>query len=321
MMFGTKKKLDPKLRFQRSDFRQQLSQARNYKRTSRVLPTTGAAVFLSKIGLGSWTARIITALFLLLIIYLVYIPNIFFVKNVNISDSDPGSLAITRDLVNSYLNKMTPWPQKNLLLLSKNGLKGFLLANSQKILSVNRIDKKFPNTLSLDLSPRVDQFLLQDGDGGLYTISNDGKITNSLLFEASSTIPSGLTKLNLQSSGPLAVGQAILRNSDINFIMQLQNQLPKQMGLGIDHLELDNLTAPSLTVYLQNGARLFFDLNTDPSEMLNRLSVLLGQMQPGDVKNLAYIDLRFKDRGYTCLKSQPCAQPAVIPQATSTPTN
>ena len=120
---------DSRIRFQNSWFRHKLEQARGYKRAKRITPMGSGGILLSKIGLGSWFSRFATLLVFLILIYLVFIPNVFFVKNISVNGSQDDENAVIKNLANSYLSKTLPWPQKNLILLSKNGLKNFLIKN------------------------------------------------------------------------------------------------------------------------------------------------------------------------------------------------
>jgi len=320
-MFGNKKKLDSKIRFQNSRFRQQLKRARGYKRTVSHSPQTDRNKFLSRIGLGSWAARVACLAVFLLLIYLVFVPNIFFIKQTTLNGANTASYQDAANLIQSYLNKKNPWPQKNLILLSKNGLKKFLLQNDRQILSVDNISKQFPSTLIVKIIPRIDMFAVQTASSSFFSISNDGIITNELIPNASGTLPSGLTLIKLTSNPSLNLGDKVLAQGSVNFINALQNQLPAIIKSPIDHYELEDFQNLALTVYAKTGFVLKIDLAADPAVTLQRINLLFSQFASGDIKKLAYVDMRFKDRGYVCYLGTPCAEPAVIPQSTSTPAN
>ncbi|MDR3642919.1 MAG: hypothetical protein P4L74_04810 [Candidatus Doudnabacteria bacterium] len=317
-MFGqTKNKTDSKIRWQNPRFRSQLKRARGYKRPAKAKPPTAGGVFLAKIGLGSWISRIITGAVLIFLIYLVFIPNLFFIKNVRISGADGGR---AETLTNLYLDKKTPWPQKNLLLMSKIGLQNYLLAQDQQILSVDKITKKLPDTLLVSFTPRTDEYLLITASSSNFTLSTDGLVTGEAELNASGTLPSNLAIIKLDNNPYIPVGQKLFTADESQFLGSLQQKLPGIAKSPIDYYELPNLESGDIDVYLKAGYLVKFNLDFDSDEMINRLNLLLSQMSPGDLKNLYYVDMRFKDRAYTCSKSAPCVNSIPVPNNSTTST-
>jgi hypothetical protein len=323
MFDQNKRKIDSRIRFQNPQFKTSLRSQRNYKRIKKTLPQTPWGVFLSKIGLGSWPARITTLAIFFLLVYIVFIPNIFFVKTTIINNPDRAGTPAIQNLVNSFLNKKLPWPEKNLLVLSRAKLRDFLLKNDGQILQVDKITKKFPSTLIITIIPRVDQFALQTQSGQYYSLSNDGKATNLLLPNASNTLPSALILIKLTGSDTVNIGGTILSPEKINYINGLQSRLANVAKSQIDYYELADLQTPDLTVYLKNSFLLKFDFGTDLDKTLNELNTLLTQLAPGDIKKLYYLDMRFLGRGYACYLNTPCAQNLNLPKpaASSTPSS
>jgi hypothetical protein len=321
-MFKNKRKTDYQVRFQDPKFRQKLQQARTYKRFKKTLPLTETGIILSKIGLGSWLSRIGTLLGFFVLIYLVYIPNIFFIKHLTINGANPGSISAVEQITNSYLGKKTPWPQKNLILLSKSKLADYLLKNDQKILGIDSISKSFPNSLTINITPRIDKFAITaSGSPEIYSVSNDGIITGILTPTASGTIPSGLIPIRLTANGDLYSGKSLFNKNQISFFVLLQNKLPGIVKSPVDYYELGDSQNQNLTVYTKNGFKLLFDLSSDLNKTLNRLGLLFSQFSDADIKKLYYVDMRFEDRGYVCDLGTPCSITKTIPsiEATSTP--
>ncbi|HYV33733.1 MAG TPA: hypothetical protein VE973_02700 [Candidatus Limnocylindria bacterium] len=319
MFSKKKKKIESRVRFQNSRFKHQLREARDYKRHKRTFPKTDWEVFFSSIGLGSLLSKLLTLLVFLLLIYLVYIPNIFFVKHINITGASPEITANAEASVNLFLNKNLPWPEKNLALLSKNGLKAYLLKTNKQILSVDSINKKLPNTLTIKVTPRLDWFALQTPAGEYFSISNDGIITNQVAPDASGTLPSGLILIKLNQNSNINLEQGVLNQSKVNFIKGLYDQLPGVAKSPINYFEINDLQTPDINVYLQNGLLLKFGLLSNLTETLNRLGLLYAQFAPSELKRLYYIDMRFLDRGYICYQGTACSSNTPTSNATSTP--
>lgn len=320
-MFKRNKKTDSRIRFQNSRFRHKLQRARGYKRITRTLPAGKGEIFLSKIGLGSWLSRFGTLAVFLFLIYLVFIPNIFFIKHINIIPAQTDDKQSIQTLANSYLDKRLPWPQKNLILLSTNGLKDFLLKNDQKILTVNKIDKTFPSTLNIDVTPRVDQFAILTGTSTAFSISIDGLVTSQIFLSASGTLPSGLILIKLDNTDGLQIGHNAFSGAQTDYLNGIFNQIPGIIKSPVANFGISSLAAPDITAYAQNGFKLLLPFNSGAEQVLSHLKLLFSQFPAADIPKLFYVDMRFGDKGYVCYKGTPCVNQIILPNnaASSTP--
>ncbi|HVY67771.1 MAG TPA: hypothetical protein VHA30_02670, partial [Patescibacteria group bacterium] len=206
---------------------------------------------------------------------------------------------------------------KNLIFLSAGGLKAFLLAHDQKILSVDAVQKKFPAALKIMLTPRQDEFLLENASSTAYSMANDGLVTGLVLPDASGTLPSSLLPLKYDSAAGLAVGQTALPAGSVKFLENLKQRLPALGRSPLAYFELADLSLPDLQAVMQNGLILKFDLNADLEQTLSRLTLLLAQFSDSDLKKIYYVDMRFAERGYVCNKGQPCTSSEAVPQTAS----
>lgn len=321
MLNGTKRRPDYQIRFQNSSFRKKLGLARNYKRRTAKLPETKTGEFLKAIGLGSWQSKFFTTLGLAVLVYLVYIPNPFFVKQINIIGLKPGDQEAAEQIARSFMTKMLPWPQRNLLLLSSKNLAAYLLNNDGKILSIDSVNKHFPSTLEIIVKPRTDSFLLKTSVGS-YTVANDGLITQVVGDSLATSTPQ-LTVINLTDSQTQPVaGQSAFSKQQISAISMLAQKLPAITSQSLKEFDLAKLDSPDFKVVLASGLALKFSFSDDFNLTLNHLAQLLPQLGGAQQKNISYIDMRYQGRGYVCYKNNPCASqtlPASILQpSTST---
>ena len=321
MFNKNKRKTDSKIRYRTSHFSRKLESARGYKRVVRQRPKNSWEVFFASVGLATWQSKVITAAIFFLLIYIVYIPNFLFIKQVTVNGSDSSANGVVKTLTDSYLGKKLPWPQRNLLLLSKGKLASYLLDNTQKVLSVDTVSKKFPNRLTVSVTPRLDSFLIETASSTLFTVSNDGLITGVSILDASSTLPNLSFLIKLDSGENLITGQQALSLADIAFLNQVRERLPGIIKSEIDYYEMAEIPDESVTVYTKSGYKILFDLNSDPGQSLDRLNLLLSQFSATDAKKIYYIDMRFKDKGYVCNKGTLCVQNVVLPTSSATSTS
>jgi cell division septal protein FtsQ len=313
-------KTDYSRRFLNRDFKKRLQQQRDYKRKAATIPETNIAVFLSKLGLNSIKAKIFTALVFFLLVYIIYIPNFLFIKNITVLGVADDTKASVEASINSFLEKKLPWPEKNFLIFSKGQLISYLLKNNSKVFTVNKITKKFPSSITVEVTPRLNQFILEN-QSIYYYVSNDGRLMESVEKNASGTLPSALGLIKLTSNQSIISGKDLFSAEQVAFFALLANNLEQTARSPVDYYEIEESASQEFKVFLKIGAKLLFSFNTEPGETLTRLNYLLAQYSDADLKNLAYVDMRYQNRGYVCSLSSPCAQETVIPQATTTPTN
>ena len=211
------------------------------------------------------------------------------------------------------MEKKIPTPQKNLVLLSKNKLTKFLLENNKKIFKVNKISKIFPATLILDITPRLNSFMLQTPVSA-FTVSSDGFITGVLEPNASGTLLNGLALIKIDTNEGLFVGKNALNVDHATFLNELMDKLPDITKSTINNFELTDLQTPDTNVSLKNGSKIIFDLNTDLDKNLSRLKLLFSQFSEAEQKNIYYVDMRFQDRGYVCNKGAACVNEIILPK-------
>lgn len=319
-----KKKLDSRVRFQNQGFQKQLDHQRNYKRGKKTFPQTNWGVFLSKIGLGSVITRLMVSVILLLLVYLVYVPNFLFIKTIQINGITQPKRTEVQKVAESYLNKKLPWPQKNLALLSVKGLENYLLKNNQSILRVEKITKSYFNNLIINIVPREDTFVIESKNG-YYSVANDGLITKIVSdgVTATSVLPSSLILIKLTSDDSLYIGQQALSSEAAKFLKIFFNTAPEIIKSEVDYYTLSSLAEPSISAITKNKFRVKFNLEADPEEFTERLKLLFMQFSDQEIYNLEYVDMRYQDRGYVCHKSQPCVNNILLPKnnATGSPEN
>src|SRR5258708_3868153 len=199
MFSENKNRPDPKIRFQKQDFRRQLEHARNFKRPVKKIPATPGEVFLDFLGLDTRLGKFVAVVLAIALLCLIYLPNFFFVQRVVIQGLGQEEEGLAQVTVKNFLNQKSWLPQKNLLLLSSPALKNYLLNNNAKVLGVELISKKFPHTLILALLPRIEQFFITLPQG-TFIASNDGLLVKQAAINATSAPESGLINLKIDSS-------------------------------------------------------------------------------------------------------------------------
>jgi cell division septal protein FtsQ len=306
---------DSKIRFQRRAFKQQLREARVYKRDPLKNQRTASSNILKILGGGSPLAKLAIGFTLILAIYLVYVPNFLYVKNIEIAGLDSRNAQDVKFLLAQYFASQKFFPKNNILLLPKKDLTSYLLSGDKDLLKVS-LNRKFPQTLKISAELRKNQYLITVQQGQ-FVVSNDGLVT--LAENSSSTSGSALTLIKIRDDIALQVNLPYPNQQQLEAVAFLNSRLPEKINDSINYFELQNFKQTDIIAVTEGGYKIFLDSNTDLSDTLNKLHLLLISIAPQDVKRLFYIDMRVKNRGYVCLKGTPCAvsQP-IVNTSTST---
>jgi cell division septal protein FtsQ len=301
-----KSQKDSRVRFQHRQFKRQLQDARDYKRPVYQTRQTVWQIFFSKIGLGTIRAKIFLIIIIALAIYLAYIPNVFTIKEIQISGATANLQAETADNVKTFFKKNALSGQNNLLLLSKNRLADYLLENNKNISRVDGIRKKFPNRLIINLQPRIAQYLVEANHKS-FIVANDGLILEETELTAASSTDSQLIPFTISQDLDSMPLRNIFGQNLLQTLQTLNRQLPQITSSRIKSFAAGGPDEPDLDVHLDAGYKILFDSKSDLDLTLERLKILLSQISPADLKKLYYLDMRIKNRGYVCFKNTACA--------------
>ncbi len=351
MFSKPKKKIDPKIRFQHTSFTKRVKEASKYKREARNIPESSFGKMLASFGLDTWPRRVSVLAILGLIVYFVYIPNIFFVDTAEIEGVATGNVGHVQQTIDSYLNKMKVFPQRHLLFLNVEALRAQLLTDPH-VLSVERIEKKYPNGLKVIVQPKV-EFLTLETPEHAYVFFNDGTVSRSLNRGLAGTFEVQGALLKMQSDQLLLLGKKYLSNRFIQALQTERKFFPLKVGYEIDRFELREpppkkvevtegetvpATEPGITIsedkpldplefYLvakqaktENPYtfKILLDVKTDLEARNEKISLLLQQFPEERRAQIEYLDMRFDNKGYVCFKNTSCVD-AGEPEPVLTP--
>lgn len=345
MFFKSKqKKIDSKIRFQQKGFTEKVRAAKSYKRTFQAVPETNQEKWLVGMGLDSWWSRGLVVIGILLLIYLVYIPNLLYTKIIHVAGVNDQQKNKVIEVTNNFFNDSTAfWPQQNILLLNKQKLEKYLIKNNQEILKVNKI-KKGINSLSIEVEIKQPKFVLQTPKDS-FILYNDGSVFQVMSDQQFSS--PDLTIIKTNKLEQLEVKQNFLSEQIINAISLLQKGYSDEIKTPISYFEIPTLekvkplalTSEAEQAEVQNefvvvpdelnvyspidlkvkdsrNFKAIFNTTSDINKSLTQLNALLVQMPQVQRNKLFYIDMRFSDRSFVCLVGTPCYSSPLMPDPT-----
>jgi cell division septal protein FtsQ len=300
-------KKDPKIRFQQSRFQRELQKARGYKRIPGKIPEKPWEKFFAKLGILSLKTRLITAATILVVAYLLFVPNFLTIRHIQITGVSGNEQSNIENLTKNYLTAHPLLIQKNLLFTSKNSLADYLQKNDNSIFKVGQIKKRYFNTIIIPVEPHVETYALQTKAENII-LFQDGIFSRALENNPSSTPFSALTVVKILEPGQITSENLPLKGSDLLIFRSLQDVMNQGMSQPAAYFEISTINSPDVYAYTLFGSKIVFDRNPDIPKITEQLQQLWSHLSDAQKKNIYYIDMRVPDRGFVCLKNTPCTE-------------
>ncbi len=301
-------------RFNNPSYKRQINAVRHYRRNVVPRPESALGRIFGAIGLGSVFRKICAALVLFLAIYLVYFAKFLQITQAQISGADQKQEAQISSRLADYERTFNfIFPQKNILFFSSKGFSKYLLGSDVSISSVAGIRRKPFHSLSITVVQKVPAFVLQS-NGNFFILNSDG----SLGMELPPGDPqiSAYPKVIDTAAETVSAGEKFLPQNEFGFLSYMRENFQKDLRTAVDHFEIPGKNSGYLTLYLQTGARIYFNSADDPQIYMQKLLGLWNSLSADQQKNLAYFDLRFNPDAYGCFLGSACAVSAApqLPQ-------
>jgi hypothetical protein len=319
--FAKKRKLASQIRFQQQAFVRELRQAQQYKRHADPLPEAGLRWWLRRLGLGGWIARGVTVLIIAAFIYILYVPNFLWITNITITGAEGQAGEQITGTIKDYFNKRSYFPQANFLALNTDRLGMYVKDHNSDIYRVLKVDKQFPRTVAVTVVLRQDFFVIERLSERII-VSNDGTIARVEHHDqAVPTAEQNINLLRIQLPESWVPVDEVFAERSLNSLTVLKEQFTTITGLQLRKVEF--LSAPQkleeprkVILHVTDTSKnphsyeIFVDIPSDIASAMARLKIALEQLGPATASQLAYIDMRFGNRGFACLVNTPCAQTA-----------
>lgn len=235
-------------------------------------------------------------LFVILIIYLFYL--LFFshylaINNIKITVKDPD---FNTEELNNYLKEILNkkilliLPHDNYLFLTRNYLENEL--KNKYVIEELLIEKKFPNTLNINLKEKITNLLYQTNES-IYLIDNQGKIL-SIVGERIIINEKQLIKIIDESNTQININQNILTPSLINLIINLKEKFNDYLkNLSILEFRIISPDARFVKIITSSDIEIHLNDRLSVEEQLEKLKKSL-ESEMIDLSKIQYINLRVK---------------------------
>lgn len=264
MFFRKKpKKLDPKVRFQHKQFTGKLKAASSYKRKAQAIPESPLDKFFLLVGLRSKFSKISFAFLLMLLFYLVYIPNFLTLKSIEVTGlSEQQKQLLTDAIWKEIDHTFFVYPQKNLLFLQSQ-IVTKVAATIPTIKQVASVRRDYGSqTLYIDAESKYERFLVATPEK-VYDVYTDGVLARQSNLNIEQWVENqNISMLKLQLHSPIQTKDydLVFDSSLLGFLNNLSEQLKGIPNLQISYYQFrEPVKIETPVVPLENGQELNLD--------------------------------------------------------------
>lgn len=250
-------------------------------------------------------------------LYFFILSDFYNITNVEVSSNQIISTDDILEITNNYLTqkRLLVFKNKNIFLFNRNKLGDKI--NEVVILEDLKIEKILPNTIRITLNEKDaaikwltnQQEYLVDKNGLIikrfYKLATPGifQLTGNNDVNNQNQKADNFLKINNLANENINLNDHVLTNKNIDFIFNLEKEISD-----LDYLDLKEITVPNnfpqyLTIKVNNGWQIHFNLVDSIDNQLNRLTILINEkIQKGNLSGLDYIDLRLGESIYYKMK-------------------
>lgn len=234
------------------------------------------------------------SLLILVLAYVLLLSPIFKIREIKVSGNRVVSNEEIRNSLNSFLFKkiLVFFNQNNLFLATGSKLRGIIISDFPRILSIEINKNIFEKTIGLEIVERKEAGIFCSGE--CYYIDKDG-----VIFEkAPQTSGTLILTIKDNSERELEMGKNAIDKEFMAELINLREDLLNQLGLKVIDFIIETDTLKDLKVDTNEGWYIVFNRGRDLKNQLQALTLVLEEKIKEGRKNLEYIDLRIENRVY-----------------------
>jgi len=204
-------------------------------------------------------------------------------------------MKISEKLSGEYLHFI---PKNNLILISRSKI-GKEVSDSFKKISNVEVKKIFPDGIAIKIVERK-ALLVWCSAGPCYIIDENGYAYTWTDFESDEIKQNNLLSIIDNSGKPVTVGEKVLDEEYMKFVIALRDELDKETGIKISNeYHVGSRIAEEVRVRAEEGWEIFFSTSLPMENSIQTFKTFLEkEMMDKDKSKLEYIDLRAENKVY-----------------------
>jgi cell division septal protein FtsQ len=194
--------------------------------------------------------------------------------------------------------------RKNFILFPSGKIKSELENTFRKISEV-KIEKIFPDSVVVEIVERK-ALLMWCSAGPCYIVDENGYAYTGADFESDEIKQNNLLSVIDNSGKPVAIGEKVLDDDYIEFVISLKDKLENDTGINVNNeYGTQSKIAEEVRVKTEEGWEIFFSTTLPMEGSIQTLKTFLEkEMADKDKSKLEYVDLRAENKVYYKFKDE-----------------
>lgn len=256
--------------------------------------------------IGSVVFKLTIAVFMLVIMYILFFSGLLLVTRIGIAGLDKISpiefqSRIDRELAGKYLGIL---PRNNLIIvyLTKDRLSRMLIYEYEEI---RRIDMKvtFPDAFDVAVRERHLSIRLC-ASGKCFLVDETGVAYKESDMEENDAWP--VITLTAIGNNQVSLGSSAIDQNDISYLNRFKKELKERMDIELGRdFETPNILSSDIRTNVPEGWRLLFSLDVPLEKEVETLEAVFKEKIKEQRADLEYIDIRSQNKVFYKLKDRP----------------
>lgn len=265
----------------------------------------GKKTSASNFSFGRFIFYPLSLVFLGVVVYFLFFSLYLSINSIEVNGTekvDPEKIknALEEKISGKFLGVI---PKNNLLAISKNGTKKYLLSKFNRLESVE-IKKIFPEKMIVYVKEKEFKLIFSTGENK-YLIDENGSAWPRNDFELDNTEAESLITLTDESGKAISDVETALNTDFIKYMLNIREGVQNEAGIEISgNFYSPRLISGDLNVETKEGWKIYFNREISIAKSIGILkSVLKDKIKKEDIQKLEYLDLRINNKVYYKLKN------------------
>jgi cell division septal protein FtsQ len=251
--------------------------------------------------------KFLCVIFVSVVVYIVFFSPFMQVTKFEISGNQELATEELRSQSESIFNGtyLGFIPKNNYILFPTGKI---ILSLKDKFKKINEVEttKTFPDTFLLKITERKSLLVWCVKDDDCYLMDENGIAYNKVDFSAPEVVQNHLIKVSDLSSEGIYVGEKVITDEYLKYLMGISDQLKSQVDISIgEQYATPTAVSEEIDVSTQEGTRILFSTQFPLENAVKGLKIFLQKRPQSKLSEFEYIDLRSENKIFYKLKNAP----------------
>lgn len=261
-------------------------------------------------------------------LYIVFVSDTFRIKIILINGNAELSQSDLDQFVSAQINNRNVWElQNNLIFTDISALRESMLKKFSLLKDVT-VTKTYPEAMEIKVKEKdVSVIWCRTA---CFWLDEDGVAYKPIEMDMAKQVkPEEAMLISDDVVGDIKAGDGVADKRFLDYAMSARQALKDELLLEIDNIKTPGVITGEIWIKTKENWQIFFDASGNIADAMRLLKQALKEkITPAELSDLAYVDLRVKDKIYYLTNSAAAAQaasieeskrPSLVPSASAKP--